>query len=64
MSQNSLNLIKLIKNPKTKKEDIISFIRNNTFDINQLDSHGYNPLHYAIKLEKVDIVKILLFIEP
>ena len=64
MSQNSLNLIKLIKNQKTKKEDIISFIRNNTFDINQLDSHGYNPLHYAIKLEKVDIVKILLFIEP
>jgi len=64
MSQNSLNLIKLIKNPKTKKEDIISFIRNNTFDINQLDSHGYNPLHYAIKLEKVDIVQILLFIEP
>jgi len=40
MSQNSLNLIKLIKNPKTKKEDIISFIRNNNFDINQLDSHG------------------------
>ena len=64
MSQNSLNLIKLIKNPKTKKEDIISFIRNNTFDINQLDSHGYNPLHYAIKLEKVDIIQILLFIEP
>ena len=64
MSQNSLNLIKLIKNPKTKKEDIISFIRNNNFDINQLDSHGYNPLHYAIKLEKVEIVKILLFIEP
>ena len=64
MSQNSLNLIKLIKNQKTKKEDIISFIRNNTFDINQLDSHGYNPLHYAIKLEKVEIVKILLFIEP
>ena len=64
MSQNSLNLIKLIKNPKTKKEDIISFIRNNNFDINQLDSHGYNPLHYAIKLEKVDLVQILLFIEP
>ena len=64
MSQNSLNLIKLIKNPKSKKDDIISFIRNNTFDINQLDSHGYNPLHYAIKLEKVDIVQILLFIEP
>ena len=64
MSQNSLNLIKLIKNPKSKKDDIISFIRNNTFDINQLDSHGYNPLHYAIKLEKVEIVQILLFIEP
>ena len=64
MSQNSLNLIKLIKNPKSKKDDIISFIRNNTFDINQLDSHGYNPLHYAIKLEKVDIIQILLFIEP
>ena len=54
------SFIKLIKGKKTKKEDIISFLKNNDFDINSLDKHGYNPLHYAIKLEKTDIIDILL----
>lgn len=57
------SFIKLIKGKKTQKEDIISFLRNNDFDINGLDKHGYNSLHYAIKLEKPDIVDILLNIQ-
>ena len=57
------SFIKLIKGKKTKKEDIISFLRNNDFDINGLDKHGYNPLHYAIKLEKPEIVDLLLNIQ-
>ena len=51
-SKTQESFIKLIKGKKTKKEDIISFLKNNDFDINSLDKHGYNPLHYAIKLEK------------
>ena len=54
------SFIKLIKGKKTKKEDIISFLKNNDFDINSLDKHGYNPLHYAIKLEKCDLIDIML----
>ena len=59
-SKTQESFIKLIKGKKTKKEDIISFLKNNDFDINSLDKHGYNPLHYAIKLEKTDIIDILL----
>ena len=59
-SKTQESFIKLIKGKKTKKEDIISFLKNNDFAINSLDKHGYNPLHYAIKLEKTDIIDILL----
>ena len=59
-SKTQESFIKLIKGKKTKKEDIISFLKNNDFDINSLDKHGYNPLHYAIKLEKIDIIDIML----
>ena len=63
VSKSEAGLIKLIKAKKPKLQDIISLLRNNHIEINALDSHGYNPLHYAIKQEQPDIVNLLLTIE-
>lgn len=63
VSKSEEGLIKLIKAKKPKLQDIISLLRNNHIEINALDSHGYNPLHYAIKQEQPDIVNLLLTIE-
>ena len=63
-SQNAESFIKMIKSKSTKIPDIVSFLRNNTIEINALDSHGYNALHYAIKQENCELVNLLLTIEP
>ena len=63
VSKSEEGLIKLIKAKKPKLQDIISLLRNNHIEINALDSHGYNTLHYAIKQEQPDIVNLLLTIE-
>jgi ankyrin repeat protein len=36
------------------------FLKNHTLDLNQCDKSGYNALHYAIKSEKPELVKIML----
>ena len=55
-----LEVIKRLKGQKVHVNDIISFIKVNEVDVNKLDRTGYNILHYAIKLDKPDIVNILL----
>ena len=37
-----------------------SFLKNHDIDLNEYDKNGYNALHYAIKSEKPEIVKIFL----
>ena len=65
VSKTEETFIKLIKAKKPNLQDITSFLRNNnTINLNTLDSHGYNILHYAIKQENPDIVNILFNTEP
>jgi len=56
-------LLKMLKAKKLNTNDITSFLRNNNLDLNKLDSHGYNLLHHAIKLELVDIVNLFLNVD-
>ena len=52
--------IKLLKRKNLKLNEVKSFLKNHTFDLNEYDKNGYNSLHYAIKSERPEIVKILL----
>ena len=51
-------LLKLLKKRNLKSSEVKNFLRNNTLDLNALDKNGYNALHYAIKSELPEIVKI------
>lgn len=53
-------LLKMLKAKKLNHSDINSYLKNNNLDLNKLDSHGYNLLHHAIKLELCDIVNTFL----
>ncbi len=53
-------LIKLLKNSKVSINNVASFLQSNEVNLNQLDNHGYNCLHYSIKAEKADIVNFLI----
>ena len=53
-------LLKLLKAKKVNIEEITNFIKKHNIDINKLDNHGYNFLHYAIKTENPNIVNLLL----
>ena len=53
-------LLKLLKKRNLKSSEVKNFLRNNTLDLNALDKNGYNALHYAIKSELPEIVKIML----
>ena len=57
------SFIKLLKKKNLKLNEVKSFIKNHTFDLNEYDKNGYNSLHYAIKTEKPEIVKLLLNLE-
>lgn len=57
------SFIKLLKKKNLKLNEAKSFIKNHTFDLNEYDKNGYNSLHYAIKTEKPEIVKLLLNLE-
>lgn len=56
-------LLKMMKAKKVNQSEIINFIRNTCLDLNKIDSHGYNLLHYAIKLELCDIVNTFLTLD-
>lgn len=45
---------------KMTKDEVSNFLKNNIIDLNKLDSHGYNILHYAIKSQNTDLVYLLL----
>lgn len=55
-------LIKKLKKGKISEDEISTFLKNNSVDLNKLDKDGYNCLHYAIKTENADIVNLLLTI--
>ncbi len=54
------SLVKLLKKKKLKLMEVQTFLKNHSLDLNEYDKNGYNVLHYAIKLEKPEIVKLLL----
>lgn len=55
--------LKLLKKKNIQLKDVKSFLKNHALDLNEYDKSGYNSLHYAIKSEKPEIVKILLNID-
>ena len=52
--------IKHLKKKNIKYKEAKSFLHNNVLDLNECDKSGYNALHYAIKSEKPEIVKLML----
>ena len=54
--------IKQLKKKNFKISEVKSFLKNHVLDLNEYDKNGYNALHYAIKAERSDIVKIMLSI--
>ena len=54
------HLNKLLKKKNLKLNEIRQFLKNHTLDLNEYDKSGYNALHYAIKSEKPEIVKLML----
>ena len=54
--------IKQLKKKNFKISEVKSFLKNHVLDLNEYDKNGYNALHYAIKAERADIVKIMLSI--
>ena len=52
--------LKLLKKKNLKYNEAKSFLKNHTLDLNECDKSGYNALHYAIKSEKPEIVKLML----
>lgn len=63
VSKTEENLIKLIKSNNTTLDDFKSFLKSNRVDLNAIDSHGYNALHYAIRKENPNLVNIFLTFE-
>ena len=55
--------LKLLKKKNLNLKDVKSFLKNHAIDLNEYDKNGYNALHYAIKSEKPEIVKIFLNFE-
>jgi len=55
--------LKLLKKQNIKLKDVKPFLKNHALDLNEYDKSGYNSLHYAIKSEKPEIVKVLLNID-
>ena len=53
-------LLKMLKAKKISQPDIINFLKTNNLDLNKIDSHGYNLLHHAIKLDHAEIVNLFL----
>ena len=45
---------------KMTKDEVSNFLKNNIIDLNKIDSHGYNILHYSIKSQNPDLVHLLL----
>ena len=52
--------IKLLKKKNIKYKEAKSFFHNHALDLNECDKSGYNALHYAIKSENPEIVKLML----
>ena len=52
--------LKLLKKKNLKYNEAKSFLKNHSLDLNECDKSGYNALHYAIKSEKPEIVKLML----
>ena len=54
------NFLRLLKKKSLKTNEVKQFLRNHTLDLNECDKSGYNALHYAIKSEKPELVKLML----
>ena len=54
--------IKHLKKKNLKYKEAKSFLHNHVLDLNECDKSGYNALHYAIKSESPEIVKLMLFL--
>ena len=54
--------IKHLKKKNIKLSEVKSFLHNHVLDLNEYDKSGYNALHYAIKSERPEIVKLMLSI--
>ena len=54
--------IKHLKKKNFKLSEVKSFLHNHVLDLNEYDKNGYNALHYAIKSERPEIVKVMLSI--
>ena len=54
--------IKHLKKKNLKYKEAKSFLHNHALDLNECDKSGYNALHYAIKSESPEIVKLMLFL--
>ncbi len=52
--------LKLLKKKNLKLNEVKTFLKEHTLDVNEYDKNGYNALHYAIKSEKPEIVKLML----
>ena len=52
--------LKHLKKKNLKISEAKSFLHNHVLDLNECDKSGYNALHYAIKSERADIVKLML----
>jgi ankyrin repeat protein len=53
-------LLKMLKAKNVNSNNVISFLKNNKAELNNLDSHGYSLLHYAIKSENYEVVNAML----
>jgi ankyrin repeat protein len=55
-----LDFSKLLKKKGLTDKDVVSFLRNNIINLDQILPGGYNCLHLTIKTENPDIVSLLL----
>ena len=54
------NFLRLLKKKSLKLNEVKQFLKNHSLDLNEYDKNGYNALHYAIKSEKPELVKLML----
>ncbi len=52
--------LKMLKLKKLNINDIINLLKTSNLDLNKLDNHGYNILHYTIKQEQPEIINLIL----
>ncbi len=52
--------LKMLKAKKVNQADLINLLKTSNLDLNKLDSHGYNLLHYCIKQEQHEIINTIL----